>query len=519
MQVRNRKIMSLKKSWFTWIVWAIYSIMLCSFFATYINAQCNALKFGKYATILTVCLAGAGILGLYRLLCLLYEKWGHMLWDVSSRSQSLLEIFAVMSLFAGAILVRINQYVNYFTGCYGTMDFYTMATVKDGGSIPSVSHGASYLYTGMLSGLFSLFGNKQSVGIVMQIVLQLAGILLFYFAVRNLAGKMEAVISMAVLVFFPAMVQYSFTLMPENLYFFLFSGMLFLIALYKSFEEKRERKTAVSVILLALIGIGIGYMAYLDVIGMLLLAGTCFIILTKKRKRGINIAYISVTTGGSVLALLALFFAEAFLENTTVWNAFFSWWNLYFAKFAWNYMIAGPDVTLACSLMICAGAAWCIFSFLRKKEDNGCFYMLSLVVLALFVSFGSQNMSYQLLITAFWSILAAMGITSVMFVKEPQGVTQEPLTVLTVDGVCGKEMKSRTENLQVKEMQTREILPKETESNNMDHTEKKPVQFIENPLPLPKKHVKKTMDYSFEPEEHLMKYDIEVSDDDDFDLQ
>ena len=514
MQVRNRKVMSTKKSWFTWGVWAIYSIMLCSFFAIYINAQCNVLQFGKYATILAVCLAGVSILGIYRLLCLVYEKWGHTLWKVSNRSKGLLEAFAVMSLFAGAILVRINHYVHYFTGCYGTTDFYVMATVKEGNSLPTVSHGASYLYTGMLSTLFSLFGNKQTVAIVMQIILQLAGILLFYFAVKNLAGRMEAVISMAVLVFFPAMVKYSFTLMPENLYFCLFSGMLFLIALYKKFEEKRERKTGVSVILLALIGIGIGYMSYLDVIGILLLVGACFVILAKKRKSGRNITYISVVSGASVVTLLAMFFAEAFFENATVFGAFFAWWNLYFTKFAWNYMIAGPDVTLVCNLLICAGAAWCIFSFLRKKEDKGCFYMLSLVVLSLMVSFGSQNMSYQLLITAFWSVLAALGITSVMFVKEKTVEAETAGNVLMVADVCEKETKTETVKTQMEEIHIENL-----ENNDTENSEKKSVQFIENPLPLPKKHVKKVMDYKFEPEEHLMKYDIEVSDDDDFDLQ
>ncbi len=506
--------MSLKKNWFAWIVWAVFSIMLCSFFATYINAQCTIFKFGKYETILTVCLAGAGILGIYRLLCLLYEKWGCILWSVSSRSQSLLEVFAVMSLFAGAILVRINEYVNHFTDLYGTTDFYVMATVKEGGSIPVVSHGASYLYTGLLSTLLALFGNKPAVGIVMQIVLQLIGILLFYFAVRNLAGRMEAVISMAVLVFFPSTIKYSFTLMPENLYFCLFSGMLFLIGLYKKFEEKKERKTAASVVLLAMLGIGTGYMAYLDVIGMLLLAGGCFVIISKKRKSGRNVIYTGVMSTAAVLTLCVMFFLEACLGKGTFLKAFFSWWNLYFSKFAWNYMIAGPDVTLVCNLMICAGAAWCIFSFLRKKEDNGCFYMLSLVVLALYVSFGNQNMSYQLLITAFWSVLAALGITSVMFVKEKTVEAEEAVKVLTVDEICNKEMKSGTAELQIEELK-----PEETESSNMENAEKKPIQYIENPLPLPKKHVKKTMDYKFEPEEHLMKYDIEVSDDDDFDLQ
>ena len=48
--------------------------------------------------------------------------------------------------------------------------------------------------------------------------------------------------------------------------------------------------------------------------------------------------------------------------------------------------------------------------------------------------------------------------------------------------------------------------------------EKAGLRFIENPLPLPKKHVKKTMDYAFEPDEAMMKYDVEVADGDDYDI-
>ena len=504
--------MNVKKSWFAWSIWAVYSIMMCIFLAIYINAQCIVLKLGKYATLAAVCGACVCILGMYRLLCLLHEKWGQRLAVISSRSKSLLEVFLVMSLFAGAALVRINEYVHHFDGNYGTTDFYLMATVKADGALPSVSHGASYLYTGMLSGLFSLFGNKQGVGIVMQIMLQLAGILLFYFAVRNLAGRKEAVISMAVMTFAPAVVNDSFTLMPENLYFCLFSGMLFLIAAYKKFEETKERKTVGTVLLLVLLGIGAGYMTYLDVIGMLLLAGVCFVVMTKKRKNGRNMIYISVVSGVFVMTLTVMFFLEAFFEKTAVVSAFFSWWNLYFAKFAWNYMIAGPDISLLGSLAVCAGAAWCIFSFLRKKEDNGCFYMLSIIVLAVFVSFGSQNMSYQLLVTAYWSVLAALGITSVMF-----GKTKSVELVKEVVKVSAEnEVQKKEKDIEIVELSAEEV---STENETSEYPQKKPIQYIENPLPLPKKHVKKTMDYKFEPEAHLMKYDIEVSDDDDFDLQ
>lgn len=50
--------------------------------------------------------------------------------------------------------------------------------------------------------------------------------------------------------------------------------------------------------------------------------------------------------------------------------------------------------------------------------------------------------------------------------------------------------------------------------------EQKPkVNYIENPLPLPKPHVKKEMDYGFDPPSVRMKYDIWVSENDDYDIQ
>ena len=44
------------------------------------------------------------------------------------------------------------------------------------------------------------------------------------------------------------------------------------------------------------------------------------------------------------------------------------------------------------------------------------------------------------------------------------------------------------------------------------------VQLIENPLPLPKKHVKRVMDYPIQPDASQMHYDIRVDPNDDFDF-
>lgn len=51
------------------------------------------------------------------------------------------------------------------------------------------------------------------------------------------------------------------------------------------------------------------------------------------------------------------------------------------------------------------------------------------------------------------------------------------------------------------------------EQPSMSHT-----QFIENPLPVPKRHVKKEMDYEYQVPEEKMHYDIEEPDKNYFDV-
>ena len=53
----------------------------------------------------------------------------------------------------------------------------------------------------------------------------------------------------------------------------------------------------------------------------------------------------------------------------------------------------------------------------------------------------------------------------------------------------------------------------------MKTTNKVPYVPLDNPLPVPKKHEKKEMDYKMELSGDMLDYDHEVSDEDDFDIQ
>jgi hypothetical protein len=65
------------------------------------------------------------------------------------------------------------------------------------------------------------------------------------------------------------------------------------------------------------------------------------------------------------------------------------------------------------------------------------------------------------------------------------------------------------ESLDIDKQETKDV-PKELA---LDGT-----PLLDNPMPVPKKHVKKTMDYEFEPVQEQLKYDIVIPEYDDFDV-
>lgn len=66
---------------------------------------------------------------------------------------------------------------------------------------------------------------------------------------------------------------------------------------------------------------------------------------------------------------------------------------------------------------------------------------------------------------------------------------------------------------------TKEAVTKEAGEKEPMKEKKKAIKFLENPLPLPKPHVSKTMDYSFGMEaDRDLDFDIEIGEDDDFEV-
>lgn len=487
--------MNTKKSWFSYAIWGIFTVLLCLYFSIYINKVCQLNKFTKNGTVFTVCIGFISIFAVFCLLCFLWDKYGrNYIQQISLCTKRLWEIFLALSLFAGAILTRVYWFFHHFVTPLGSLQYYDAAIIREGGSVSAAEQGISCLYTRLLSFLFSFLGNRQEAGILMQCVLQLAGIVLFYFAVRRLTGKITALVSLGILSFFPGAVRYCFMLTPEILFFFLFSCLLFLLSTFQRGEEKKGRRTAAAIFITAFLGLCGGYLFYLDITGILFFAALLFVLLSKKRKKGKTLVYI-ISSGLGILLGFGLFlFFEASVSDSGFIVAFSRWRQTAFGSTNLSFILAGPDITSVASIAGCFFAAWYVLSFPFLKQDKGSFYMLFLLVISMFVFFQKTNMDYQILGTMCWSVLAGLGVTSVFQERESRLWHKNK----------EKDVDSMTEE--------------DTDIIIEDIEEKPAIQFIENPLPLPKKHVKRTMDYKFHPEEAMMKYDIEIAENDDFDL-
>ncbi len=380
--------------------------------------------------------------------------------------------------------------------------FYEAALVKEGGGVPWNAHGISYLYTVCLSFVLSFFGNKVTAGIALQMVLQVMSLPFFYGAVKQFAGRGEAFCALAVLVFVPGFYTGMYSLTPEPLSGLLFAFGLFLCGRYAKGAGKGAggRK---AYRLPVFCGLFTGFAGWLDPVGWLLLLPVLFSLVRTcggdgaaeggseaEGRKGTVLLFAAYLTASlfSFLVFLwvsGIFAREAgqtYAEALSAWHrAVFGGLSVPSAAGIWSYLTehAFEPVVYLCAALAVAG-------FWGRKGQKQDVWVTVLLLLYVFPVFGIGGMEYGMLRIMVWGILAGIGICSMGTGASGDGKEDEPVPAGT-----SKE----------------------------DAAEDKPgVKFIENPLPLPKKHVKREMTYAKEVKGAEMDFDVSVAEDDDFDI-
>ncbi|MBO7333419.1 MAG: cell envelope integrity protein TolA, partial [Lachnospiraceae bacterium] len=206
------------------------------------------------------------------------------------------------------------------------------------------------------------------------------------------------------------------------------------------------------------------------------------------------------------------------------------------------------DVIVMCLILAAA------VSFIFSKYDRLMTISLIWLFSSVFYLYCENKWPSDFTMTLLFSVLAGLGLDE-MFLStvydpelalkesvknkpvaietdaaEDQTVKEAPAEAQVSEAEVSKEasINDRVQEAEaVKEQDNSEKIKAEEASENTEAEEVKEeeevkevkeVKLFDNPLPVPKPHVRKEISYSFEPDESMMKFDLDISENDDFDI-
>ncbi|MCM1118970.1 MAG: hypothetical protein NC543_06380 [bacterium] len=533
--------MGLKKNMVSYSIWALYLMgigIVLSFLGMVVGNQNAGTPYIA---------AGLMILS-FGLLFVVYFLAGKVIDRVWIRKlavgrAALLEGLVV----AVSLVVGIVLRVVMIGGAGEEAAYYEVAKVTEEQMQLQLVQGSIYYYLCLLNGLFRLVGNKWMAGIVLQIVLQLVGIMLAYVAVRRLSGRGAALVSLLFLTLAPSAIREGMTYSPKQLYFCIYAFILLILAQYLWLSTRPVK--VLTWILAVLCGGMVAFAGYVDIVGFTLLIPLAGLLGLRRERAGMLqwVAQFML----SMLAMAGTFCLLVYLDSAMSGSSFgrvLQAWSVTYgvkgADYDFFFQEGGSETVL---LLIFMGLG--IFTFMRRRGEEiftpWIMMVVSIVIMRILGIFTpNMNGSYQM----YFAMTGLSGVAlSELFFREggetegvniPEAVvedldhhavsTEEKPVEEKEDMDTGKKRKRRKGDVPMWESLPQSSFEEGLKETNSSAAKEEPKaaepeeqssgRFIENPLPLPKKHVKKVMDYPFTPDASQMHYDIEVDPMDNFDF-
>lgn len=525
-----------KKSWISVFLWAV--CLLGGSTALFLSGY----ETGKYIILLdeipSIALSGgvlAIIAAVFCSICMLLTKAkkehgnsrkGKREHRQSTGKRRWTEILLLLVLMGMGVFLRIYLLPsNMMEG-----EYYDIAKVTQTGGIPQVVHGATYFYLQMLRCLFWMVGNQWIAGIWMQILLSMAGTLIFYVAVRKLSSMVPAMCAAAFLLFSPNMIGDSLTYGPACMYRLFFGMGLLFVAWTLEVLRMHGRFSFGMFFLLLLTGLFIGMLSYLDLAGTLLLLAIVATFRLRKKPDGRSLILLFAAAG-----FAGCLFLDAFLSHKQILSVASAWLTLYLPKgmIYWGNQLQWTVAMVI--LLFCMVSYWYI-----KKVDVNLIWAGMLIGNGVFstLEMFSQYMSSEPFLYL-WIIIMGTGslVTCIRYRKHRYHRAHEDDTVIHEDSFVGHEEDTVVHEedfadykeapaVYEEELADHKEAPAVHKVDSMAHQQNSMVSrvpdlgegFFKTPLPMPKKHVRKTAEYSIDVAEDALKYDVDVKEDDDYDI-
>ena len=393
----------------------------------------------------------------------------------------ILEAALVVCLFAVGIGLRIY---NMPTESYGLGVFFDAASVGSSKAVPYIAGtGINQVYLYMLRGLFLIFGNVWQVGTIAQLVLFFLGAVVFFFAGRRVNGRIGNLLVIGVMLCMPVFLPITYSYGPQMLYFLLFGvGLYYTHSLVIGCKD-REDFGILFILQIILTGLYAGLLVYLDLFSVVLVLPVILIPMRMRDNlgvaKGIGVSFLWILS--AALAVVCCGFGESMLAGVPMGSLMESWFN-----YSYGQVFSLPVISyISWEVLLCDRHIW-LGLFMAAT------YVVTLIYFVVYMIFKRTTRQVREL------DVESLLMNQLEEEKEPGAeVTAEVNAALEVN-----EVSDIAEPVKETPVETPPV-----------------IQYIENPLPLPKKHEKKTLDYAFQPDFEDMDYDVEVSDKDDYDIK
>ncbi len=491
--------MNYKKGILSVVLWFVYTMIVGT---------------GMVGTVMTVLLPEGGshpvglvIAGVWLVVTGLVVYLLHKLFMRNSGQQNgdrrqiwlVLEGVLFVALIAAGIVLRTREVMQYdLTGTAGDV-WFDAVRVTETTQIPQVVHGAVYIYLQVLHGLLVFLGNKMSVALILQVVLQMLAGIFLYFTVRKLTGTAAAVVAMGYWMLCPVW-ENVVAPGPESLFLLLWMIGLWAVAgALEHFLQKGAVPGILPLMGFLFSGMIVGALGYLDIMGfLLLLTAFSVLFLETEQKTGLwrRISACLLSLLGALTGFFLCISLDAVSSGKLMENVLLAWWKVCEPKkfslavtYAQN---TGNNFDFSVIAVVIAGIVLSlgIFSYwCRKRRERQSLWVAVMLVLGLMICCGMTSVEMQgiSLLALLLAVAAGAGVQAIL----PFGTREIPVQDL--------------EN---------EDFPEEAVTSTEEEAPE--IQFIENPLPLPKKHVPKVLDYKLNSED-AGDFDYPVAEEDDFD--
>ena len=462
-----------------YILWALYGLMVCAVLTMQARTFCLLLGFEKVQWYLLV--AAGIIFVLFFLLFLPIRLLAGKMGDgrKEGRFGRLLEGLYLILIIAVSLALRLLGMKEAAEGGRGGV----LAAVS---GFPFASLTFSSLYAWLSLTLSAWMQDGVLAAGFLRPLYETLGILLFYPSLRALAGRIPAVCVTASLSLLPFFSDSYGTGGQEGFFLTASAVLLLLAALYlEKLSDKKKTVWGYAI----LFGIPAGAAVFLDPIFLTFLIFALWASLfvsgagsAGRRAGGIVSLLVSALLGFICLSALQLFLSGVNLMEMLAGR---------FAPFpglsVHGLFAAASEGWLFWLFPVICFCVFYIFGFFDQRGNVGSVWLPSFLFSSFF-SFFVKNAEPESAVTLLcWLIMAGMGIHS----------------------ACCRERRRPVQEKEGSEAQEA-VVPVSSV---------RPGEPLPNPLPGPKKHAHKQMDYAFEPGEDEMFFDIDqVEEGDDFDL-